>query len=50
MELAWGYKQFCAFPEDARRPSGTQQPLNFVLETNTFRKVPGPGSGAGAAR
>ena len=32
------------------RPSGTQQPLNFVLENNTFRKVLGPSSMAGAAR
>ncbi|MBO6755199.1 MAG: hypothetical protein JJ902_02655 [Roseibium sp.] len=31
------------------RPSGTRQPLNFILENNTFRKVLGPGSGAGAA-
>ncbi|MBO6756709.1 MAG: hypothetical protein JJ902_10320 [Roseibium sp.] len=31
------------------RPSGNQQPLNFVLENSTFRNVLGPGSVAGAA-
>ena len=31
------------------RPSGNQQPPHFVMKNNTFRKVLGPGSVAGAA-